>query len=496
MDCMSKRWAQPSTRSTPELFIKRCFIRPVHVMLILAGMALLLSAAQMHAYTPSSTAIFSSVSTQELFLQPDSELPVDIFVNTPYGKPVNVSFSTDYPSHVLRVDGELHSISTSFPLQREMRVYANWNAPQGDYLVTLRVHVQDGGQSFTETHPIRVHVGEKGLLTYYTTSNTTLPARVSAPIFSTNAINLSRTERTTVSVSFLNTGSSTDYLVRLAEPSLNLLVHVVNETHRLVEDGSRVTSWLDITARTNSPFGETPLYVEAYNMVSGEKTLLGVVRVNVYETFNLDARLPFHSFVVEENDLIETTLSLENTEYSDVDVIIESSSSLAQPANSTIRVPAKTSITVPLSIHASPSLGVRGDTLFVMNPNLTEQVSFTVETVPRGTLKPIVSDENARGNGSPFTPISGFVSGVFSSVWGLVIIALAGLIIFSQKFREGVVARLPKPVPPAKAPPAPKPSSLPAPSAPAPVPSAPAPGIVSNVPVPTSKTDATPAQNN
>lgn len=491
---MSKRWALPSTRSTPELFIKRCLIRPIHVMLILAGLALLLSAAQMHAYTPSSSNVFSSVSTQELFLQPDSELPVDIIVNTPYGKPVNISFSTEYPSHVLRVDGELHSISTSFPTQREMRVYANWNAPQGDYLVTLRVHIQDGAQSFTETHPIRVSVGEKGLLTYYTTPHTTFPARVSAPVFSTNTINLSRTERTTVSVSFLNSGSATDYLIRLTEPSLNLSVHIVNETHRLVEDGSRVTSWLDITARTNSPFGETPLYVEAYNLVSGEKTLLGVVRVNVYEKFNLAASLPFQSFVVEENDSLETLLTLENTEYSDVDVVIESSSSLAQPSHSTLRVPAKTTITVPLSIRASPSLGVRSDAVYILNPNLTEQVSFTVETVPRGTLKPIVPDENASGNGLPFTPISGFVSGVFSSVWGVVIILLAGLIVFSQKFRDGVVARLPKPVPPAKAPPVPKPTPAAAPSAPAPDKSTPSPGIVSNAPVPSSKSDAAPVQ--
>jgi len=216
--------------------------------------------------------------------------------------------------------------------------------------------------------------------------------------------------------------------------------------------------------------------------------------VNVYEKFNLRASLPFRSFVVEENDSLETILTLENTEYSDVDVVVESSSSLAQHGSSIIRVPAKTTISIPITIRASPALGVRSDALYAMNPNLTEQVSFTVETVPRGTLKPIVSDENASENGLPFTPISGFVSGVFSSAWGVLIILLAGLIVFSQKFREGVVSRLPKAAAPPKAPSAPKPSSLPAQPVPAPAAAAPAPGLVSNVPVPTSKADAAPIQ--
>ncbi len=471
---MTKKWAFNARKpSRAGIFFKRFLVRPLHVLLIVAGFFILLSASQIHAYTPPSPSGMVSLSALELFLQPGSELPIVVRVDTPYGKTSTVSFSTDYPSSVLSVDGELSSISTSFPLERDARISAKWDAPQGDYLVTLRTHITIDNQTHVDEQFIRVRVGEKGQVTYFTSPNTTLSPHISSIVFSAENILVSRNENASVSVSFVNNGSATDYLVRLAEPAMGISVHVTNATHRFVQPGDRVVSFIEIATTPNSPFGTIPLRVEAYNLVSGEKTFLGTVVVSVQKRVNVDVSIPFHTFNVEEDDSFYSSLTLENTEYADADIIIESSSSLVQIPTRHVHVPAKSSVSVPFLVYASSVDRVRSETLYVLNSELTESVSFTVNTVPAGTLTPIpdgnVSDSNSTG-----TPISGLFVSAVSSWSGLIVLAILALFIFSAKFRDGVVSRLPKPVPPPKAPPAPKPSSVTMP-------------LISSEPAPTSK---------
>ncbi|MBM3282120.1 MAG: hypothetical protein FJY86_02145 [Candidatus Diapherotrites archaeon] len=447
---MVKKWAFGKSRSvstSPAFAVKRLFCKPFHAALVLIGLVLIFSAAQMHAFSP----IPVSLSTSELFMQPGSELPVVVRVDTPLGKSALVSFSLDYPSSVLRVDGELNRISTSFPLSRDFQIASQWNAPQGKYAVTLRTHITIENQTFTDTQTILVHVGKKGLVTYLTSANSTLSPQISNVVFSTENIRLSRNENASISVSFVNNGSATDYLIRLSEPSLFLPVHISNDTHRFVESGERITSYIEIKTTPTTVFGKTPLRIEAYNLVSGEKTFLGTILVDVFKTTNVSASIPFHSFVVEQNGEISSSITLTNTEYSDTEVILESSSSLVEiPLRQTI-IPAKSSLSVPVIIHASPSLSVRSDSIFILNPEITEQVSFAVETVKQGTLNPIPPSSPADQNSSIPSPaaISGFVIGAFSSWLGFVLIILAGLFLFSKRFRENIANRLPKTIPPA-----------------------------------------------
>lgn len=446
---MVKKWAFANTTipsTTPTFFVKRCLLKPFHVALIVLGLVLIFSAAQMHALSTVPV----SLSTHELFMQPGSALPLVVSVETPFGKNAFVSFGIDYPSSVLSVDGELNSISTSFPLKRDFTISTLWNAPRGDYLVTLHVYSVIENQTFTDTQTILVHVGKKGLVTYLTSSNTTMPANVSNVVFSSENVRVGRNENASVSVSFVNSGSATDYLVRLSEPALGFSAHVTSETHRFVDVGERVTSFVEISTTPTSPFGQTSLQVEAYDFVSGEKTFLGTIMVNVIKTTNLDVSVPFHEFVVEENGSIDSAITLDNTEYSDVDVIIESSSSLILVPLRQVHVPSKSSVSVPIIIQSSPSLGLRSDSLFILNAELTREVSFVVRTVKKGTLSPI-PDVNANdSNSSDGTPISGLFVGAFSSWLGLIIIIIAALLIFSKRFREKVAGLLPKSTPPAK----------------------------------------------
>lgn len=437
---MANKWAFSQANSgSPAFFLKRCLMRPFHVALVVVGLVLLFSAAQMHAFST----IPVTLSAHELSLQPGTALPMVVRVDSPIGTTTSVSFNVDYPS-ALSVDGELSPIVTSFPLERDFHVAAKWNAPQGDYVVTFRVHTQVGGQSFSDTQTILVHVGEKGQVAYFTSPNTTLSPIISSVVFSANEIVLGRNENTSVSVSFSNNGSSTDYLVRLSEPSLNVPVHIINDTHRFVENGDSVTSFIEVATTPTTPFGKYPLRVEAYNLVSGEKTFLGSLVVRVVDVLNVDASIPFHSFVVEEKSFVNSSIALTNTEYSDADVVIESSSSLVEIPLRTVHIPAKSTVSIPLIIHASPSLSVRSDTVYILNAKLSEQVSFSVETVKQGTLASVeIPDENAPTNAP--SSISGLVVGAFSSWLGLIVVILAALLIFSSNFRNRVVSLLPKP---------------------------------------------------
>ncbi len=440
VDLLHKRWAYGQSKFPRESFamrMKRLFTRPWHVMLLIVGFVLVLSAAGMHAYSSFPV----SISTNELELQANSELPVQIDVQTPYGKNAFVSFDVDYPSSVLSIDGELNSISTSFPIQRIMRVRALWDANPGIYVVKLMVHVKMDGQVFTETKFITVHVSPSSQVTYFTSPNSTFAPQVSSVVFSNENIVLQRNENASFSVSFVNKGSATDYLVRLAEHPIGITVHTTNDIHRFVEKNEGVTTFFEVSTSSFSPFEITPLRIESYDLVSGEKTFLGTVIVQVNEVSNIEMSIPFHEFVVEENDSIYSYVTLQNTEYSDVDLILESSSSLVEIQSRQVHIPSKSSLSVPLLIRASPFVGTRSETVFVMNSKITEQFSFVVTTVKKGTL-PVLVDVNA-GTDAP-SSASGLVAGVLSPLVGLLIVVVAVLLIVSSRFRNWIKSKLPK----------------------------------------------------
>jgi hypothetical protein len=319
----------------------------------------------------------------------------------------------------------------------------------GVYPITFRTQLTNDLGTFLDTQTILVHVQKKGLVSFLTSDNTTLPSRATSPIFSAQQVEMGRNENASVLVSFINAGSTTDYLVRLSEPSLYVPVHIVNETHRFVEQGERVESLLEISTKPTTAFGTYALRVEAYDLVTREKTFLGTISVDVTKTVNVDVSFPFREVVVEKNSVGDYSLTINNTEYADFDGIIETSSSLTTVSSRQVHVPAKSSLTIPVIIQPSPLLSVRNETIYVMNAQLTREVSFLVNTVDAPAINVPVQDANAIAIPSPGA-VTGLVTKAFSSWLGFIIIILAVLVVFSSKFRESIVSRLPKPLPPEK----------------------------------------------
>ncbi len=442
------RWAvrDHDTKTVPsqgwKMHVKRCLIRPFHVALIVIGLALLVSATQIHAYPSSSNSIPVVLSTHELFLQQGSELPIQVSVQTLYGKNAQISFDAAYPTETLRVDGELNPISTSFPIQRDMHIAARASALPGDYRVILTTTINVDGQSFWDVQIILVHVQPKGFVTYFTSVNSTFSPAITNVVFSTQAISLPRNEKDSFTLSFVNQGSATDYLIRLSEPAIGISARVVDGVHRFVQPGETVHALIEIETSPTSPFESFPLRLEAYNFVSGEKTFLGSIVVNVEKVSNIEASVPFHSFTIEENDSVYSSITLQNTEYNDVDVILESSSTFVEIQSRHVHVPSKSSVSIPILIHGSSFFDSRAEQIFVVSPIINEQVSFIVNTVKKGSLHPVL-DVNASAENTNTFP-TGLVSGALSPLLGLIIITLAILLIFSSRARNWVKEKLPK----------------------------------------------------
>ncbi len=359
------------------LKVKRLLCNPLHVFLIVLGVGLILASTQVQA----QSFVTSQLSTDTISVQPGSTLPVDLSVQFGSYNPAQISFIVNAPPGIT-VDGPLHSTTTAFDITRRLNVGASFNTPEGDYLVTIIVHTFLDNQLFSETHTLHVHVGPKSLVTYFTSPNTTLAPQIALISITPQIITLKRNETGHFSVSFLNQNSATDYVIRLVEQPNLVSVHLTNATSHLVEPNELVVVGGEVVTNAKTPFGFTPIYLEVYDVLSGQTKFLGVVNVHVVESTNVEAALPFLQYVISQNESQGTFITLTNTEYNDVQVLLQSSSSLVQIESQIVHIPSKTSVSVPVLIQADSQPGVRNETIFVENAQFSTAVSFTVKTTP------------------------------------------------------------------------------------------------------------------
>jgi hypothetical protein len=281
------------------------------------------------------------------------------------------------------MDGQLNKISTSLSFSRNWTVKAASNVPAGTYYPTITIHALLDGIHSVQTLPLTVTIGPKSHFTYQTSSVSTLAPIISNVQFSKNVLSLHRVESDSFSVSFTNHGSPTDYLFRLVEPTIGFSTTLTNATHRFVSPGETVTAFVNVQTTSTSPFGTTPIRMEAYNLATGEREFLGTVEVSVVEVTNLVASLPFREYQIPQTETFSTFITLQNTEWNDVDVIIASSSSQVHVLQNQVHVPSKSSVSIPIQLNASIGLGTIEETIYVTNAQFTASIPFFIQTIEK-----------------------------------------------------------------------------------------------------------------
>lgn len=435
---MTAKW--PARKERAASFVKKSIIHPVlcnpaRSLLVVLGIVLFMASMQAHAYSPVS----ASLTQSEVFLQPGSEISSTVSVYIPLqwenASTAHIEFDTQTPSGIT-IDGQLNPVDTPISISRSFVVRASNMIPQGTYSATLYVHTILDNSKQTIPLPITIHVGPKTHFLYQTTDYSTLaPTIGNVDIFPSSLV-LTRVDAGSFEVSFTHFGSTTDYLIRLAEPVLSAKVSFANATHRFVEDGDTVTAFMEVTTTPYTPIGVLPLRVEAYDLATGQKTFLGSVYVDVKETTNVLSSLASHFFEVPVDGSVSTVLTLKNTEYNDTELILESNLSSIVFASRIVKVPAQSRLDVNVTIFGNDVPSVETGTIYVVHPSFTDVVHFSIETV--------ASDEESNGSFSGLGSPTGLISGTGASILGVIVVILAILFIFSKNFRTRIVSYLPK----------------------------------------------------
>jgi hypothetical protein len=403
-----------------------------------------MASMQAHAYSPIS----ASLSPSEVFLQPGSEISgtVSVYLHLQWegAKNAHIEFDVQSPSGIT-LDGQLNPIATPISISRTFVVRASNTIPQGTYFATLYVRTILDNQEQTIPLPLTIHIGPKTHFLYQTTDYSTLAPTLGNVHISPSSIVLSRVETGSFEITFTHFGSTTDYLIRLAEPALSSKVSFTNATHRFVEDGDVVTAFMEVSTTQYTPIGVLPLRIEAYDLATGQKTFLGSVFVDVKESTHILASLPYSLIEVEAGTTANILLTLQNTQYNDSQFILESSSSSIQFDSRIVNVPAKSAVDVNVMIVGNDSPSLENGVIYVVHPSFTDEVNIAIMTVPN-------TDEDSNGSfGGLGSPI-GLVSGANFSLLGLVVVGIALLFILSKSARDRVAGFLPKAAPPSKDP--------------------------------------------
>lgn len=439
---MTAKW--PVRKERAASFVEKSIIHPVlcnpaRSLLVVLGIVLFMASMQTHAYTPVS----ASLTQSEVFLQPGSEISSTVSVYFPLqwdnASTAHIEFDVQTPEGIT-IDGQLNPVDTPISISRNFVVRASNTIPQGTYSATLNVRTILDNFEQTIPLPITIQIGPKTHFLYQTTDYSTLAPTIGNVDISPSSLALTRVDTGSFEVSFTHFGSTTDYLIRLAEPVLSAKVSFANATHRFVEDGDTVTSFMEVTTTPYTPFGVFPLRIEAYDLATGQKTFLGSVYVDVTETTNVLSSLASHFFEVPANGSVSTILTLKNTEYNDTELILESNLFSIVFDSRIVKVPAQSTLDVNVTIFGNDVPSVENGTIYVVHPSFTDEVHFSIETVE--------SDVDANGSfGGLGSPI-GLATGTGSSILGGIVVVFALLLLVSKGFRARVVSYLPKaPVP-------------------------------------------------
>ncbi len=436
---MTAKW--PVRKERAAAFVKKSIIHPVlcnpaRSLLVVLGIVLFMASMQAHAYSPTS----ASLSQSEVFLQPGSEISNTVSVYIPLqwenASNAQIEFDVQTPSGIT-MDGQLNPIVTPISISRSFVVRASNTIPQGTYFATLYVRTILDNSSQTIPLPITIQIGPKTHFLYQTTDYSTLSPTIGNVNISPSQITLTRVDTGSFEVSFTHFGSTTDYLVRLAEPVLSAKVSFANATHRFVEDGDVVNSFMEVSTTPYTPFGILPLRVEAYDLATGQKTFLGSVYVDVKETTNVLSSLASHSFEVPVGESVSTFLSLKNTEYNDTEVILESNLSSIVFASRIVKVPAQSTLDVNVTIFGDDVPSVEMGAIYIVHPSFTDRVDFSIKSIESDEMD---SNGSFNGLGSPI----GLATGTGSSILGGIVIVIALLLLVSKGFRARVISYLPK----------------------------------------------------
>ena len=437
---MTATW--PVRKHPAASFVNKSFIHPVlchpfRSLLVVLGIILLTASMQAHAYTP----IAASLSPSEVFLQPGTQVSGVVFVQLPYswesGSVAHVSFDIQSPPGIV-IDGSLNSFDTPISVQRNFFIRAENSVPEGTYFATIWVGTILDGFSQSIPLPITIHIGPSSHFIYQTTGYSTLAPFIEGVSLSPSHLSLSRVDSGSSTISFTHRGSTTDYLIRLAEPMLGITVSFSDDTHRLVEDGEVVSSPLTIKTTPFTPHGTFPLRIEAYDLATGQSTFLRTLLVEVKESVHVLSSLPHRSFTIPAGGSTSSLLTLQNTEYDDVSLILESSSSSVVFDSRLVDVPARSSVDVNITLFSADDPSVSNETIYVIHPSFTDEIHFSVVT----SQSP--SEDEMSDSPEGIDPSLGLLSGVSSSIWGLLAVILSILLLFSSRFRNRVIGFLPK----------------------------------------------------
>jgi hypothetical protein len=350
---------------------------PLRASLVLLGFFLLFFATQVHAFSYAS----ADISTNNVTLQQGTELPILLNIQIQSNELIPFSFETDSPSF-LKVDGELHSILRENSFSRNMRIQANSNAPAGYYFVVIKTKAKMNGTEYVFETPVQVHIVEKSGTEYFTSENTNQVPKISNVWFSAGKITLSRNSTAQLQVSFVHEGSATDYEIRFLENPLFLNARILNSAHQKVQPDESVITIIEFSTKTNTPFGNYPVTLLARNTVSNETKVLGTVEINVEKMENLELFLPNTSFEVFQNEKVQTSLTIQNTEWSKADVFIQTSSPFVEVGNKQIVLLPKSSVTIPVTLLPRSGLETVQESIYLVSPTIAESVSFEVKTMP------------------------------------------------------------------------------------------------------------------
>ncbi|QQR92384.1 MAG: hypothetical protein IPJ89_04475 [Candidatus Iainarchaeum archaeon] len=350
---------------------------PLRFSLILFGMALLLFSMNARAYGFAS----ASLSGNEFWMQPGSDVRAHLDVDITSSELVPISFSINQVEGIT-IDGALHGIATTGKFSRQIRIDVSRDVPPGDYALQLTMHASLDGQTYHYPFPIIVHVSQKERVTYFTSSNSTLSPSIDRIQLSPRTISLQRGEVQYATVSFRNLGNPTDYAIEFNPQPIGIFASVVTPNHSFVDAGETVRSDIELRAFTTSPFETIPVSVYARNRVTQEKMFLGNIDVTVTKTTNALLSVPFQSIQLEKGASMQSFLTIQNTESSDLDVLLQSSSPSVELSATQLHIPANSSLSVPVTLNGSTSLGKQTETIYVFNSDYDNSVSFTITTVP------------------------------------------------------------------------------------------------------------------
>ncbi|MDZ4256888.1 MAG: hypothetical protein U1C71_04720 [archaeon] len=358
-------------------FFKWIKYHPLRVALVGVGILLLMMAPQVQA-----TAFVDVSSSSHAFqLKPGTSLPIDVSIVIQGDEAVTLSF-TPQAHPFLQLDGQLHPITSPFSFTRHLTIKAAPNAPPGDHTITLFVEAFIGGARYAFPQTYAVKVMPSGFTEFRTTPDSTLAPFITQIVFSEQDIELNRNDTELFSVSFVNQGSATDYRIEFTEQPVHFKARIQGGVHRFVQPGERVQSVIEVSTDTRTPFDTYSLSLRARNLVTQDTTFLGTVLVRVDKVSHALVALPTLLYEVEEQGTVASYITIENTEWNELDVLITTSSPRIKVSSPSIRVPPKSSLSIPITIFGSDSPGLRSESLFIVSPDFDAQVHFTVQTIP------------------------------------------------------------------------------------------------------------------